>query len=71
MEHSDESGVSARVTTWTPLPPIIPKKVKSITVAFNLPIPLWEKITRYQAQKQMLLEEAVISLLEIHPNLDK
>ena len=53
-----------------PLPPLtMPKEVKSITVAFNFPIPLWEKITRYQAQKRMILQDAIISLLESHPLL--
>ena len=52
-----------------PLPPLVPTEVKSITMALNFPIPLWEKITRYQAQEQILLEEAIISLLEIHPLL--
>ena len=55
-----------------PLPPLtMPKEVKSITVAFNFPLPLWEKITRYQAQKRMILEEAIISLLESHPLLQE
>ena len=52
-----------------PLPPLVPTEVKSITMALNFPIPLWEKITRYQAQKQILLEEAIIALLESHPLL--
>lgn len=55
-----------------PLPPLtMPEEVKTVTVAFNFPVPLWEKITRYQAQKQMLLEEAIISLLETHPLLQE
>ena len=55
-----------------PLPPLtMPKEVKSITVAFNFPLPLWEKITRYQAQKQIILQQAIISLLETHPLLEK
>lgn len=52
-----------------PLPPLVPVEVKSITMALNFPIPLWEKITQYQVQEQILLEEAVISLLETHPLL--
>ena len=53
-----------------PLPPLtMPKEVKSITVAFNFPIPLWERITRYQAQKRMILQDAIISLLKSHPLL--
>ena len=53
-----------------PLPPLtMPNEIRSITVALNFPVPLWEKITRYQAQKQMILEEAIISLLKSHPLL--
>ena len=55
-----------------PIPePTIPIKIRAITVAFSFPDPLWEKINRYiaKANQPMLLEEAIISLLESHPSL--
>jgi len=55
-----------------PIPePTISIKIRAITVAFSFPDPLWEKINRYiaKANQPMLLEEAIISLLESHPSL--
>jgi ParB family chromosome partitioning protein len=56
-----------------PIPePTFPiRDVKVVSVALNFPEPLWEKIHRYitKTNQPMLLEEAIISLLESHPLL--
>ena len=55
-----------------PIPePTIPIGAKTVTMALNFPEPLWEKIHRYMTKtdQPMLLEEAIISLLESHPSL--
>jgi ParB family chromosome partitioning protein len=45
--------------------------VKVVAVAINFPEPLWERVLQYTTttDKPMLVEEAVISLLESHPLL--
>ena len=53
-----------------PLPPLtIPVEIKTVTLAFSFPVPLWERLTRYCAMKTMILQEAIISLLETHSAL--
>lgn len=55
-----------------PIPePTIPVDTQIVTIALNFPEPLWEKVNRYMVKtnKPMLLEDAIISLLESHPLL--
>ena len=55
---------------FTPLPVLVDVEVKVITMHLNFPVPLWEKIAEYQIkQKPMMLEDAIIALLETHPAL--
>jgi len=50
--------------------PVIPATEKTVSIAVNIPIELWEKLYRYMTKEHLgILDEALVKLLESHPAL--